>query len=66
MIGEKFTGTASNHADAIALVFADRRISYRELEARACRVAGALAGLGIGRGLSALGVSFEVDQGLHL
>ncbi|MSP24873.1 MAG: long-chain fatty acid--CoA ligase [Myxococcales bacterium] len=41
---------ARRHAGKIALVFGETRISYGELEQRAALFAGALLGLGVGRG----------------
>ncbi|MEV0648311.1 amino acid adenylation domain-containing protein [Phytomonospora sp. NPDC050363] len=49
-IGEVFASVAARHGDRIALVCGEERVTYRELNARAERVAGALAGAGIGVG----------------
>ena len=49
-LGEIFAATAARTPDATALIFADRHLSYRELDQRANRVANALRARGIGRG----------------
>jgi fatty-acyl-CoA synthase len=41
---------AAVYPDKIAVIHGERRISYREFHERACRLASALAGRGIGRG----------------
>jgi fatty-acyl-CoA synthase len=41
---------AAIHPDRTAIIHGERRISYREFDARACRLASALAGWGIGAG----------------
>jgi fatty-acyl-CoA synthase len=50
MIGRQLSVNAERFPDAVAVVFGARRVSYAELNARACRLANALAMLGIGRG----------------
>jgi fatty-acyl-CoA synthase len=50
MIGIQLTINAARYPTATALVFGQRRYSYTALNERACRLANALAALGIGRG----------------
>ncbi|GIG70508.1 non-ribosomal peptide synthetase [Phytomonospora endophytica] len=49
-IGGVFTGVVAEHGERVALVAGDERLTYRELAARAGRVAESLAGAGIGTG----------------
>jgi amino acid adenylation domain-containing protein len=48
LLGERFEAAAREHADAVALVDGERRITYRELLARADALAGGLQARGIG------------------
>ncbi len=50
MIAIPLASHAARRPDAIALRYGERRIGYRDLHQRACRVARALAGDGIGPG----------------
>ncbi len=50
MVGTTLTLSASRYADELALVFGSTRLTYAELNARACRGANALAGIGIRKG----------------
>lgn len=50
MIGYQLTINANRYPDATAVVFGARRISYAELNERACRLANGLAAMGVGRG----------------
>ena len=42
--------TAAKYPDRVALVYGDRKITFRELNENCCRMAHAFEGLGIGRG----------------
>ncbi len=66
MIGTQLTAIARRHPGATAVVFADRRLSYRDLETRACQVAGALAGLGLGRGDRVAGLLRNCNEFIEL
>jgi fatty-acyl-CoA synthase len=50
MIGYQLTINATHRPDTTAVVFGARRLTYAELNARACRLARGMAALGIGRG----------------
>ena len=47
MIGYQLGIQSSHRPDDLALVYGERRLSYAELHARACRLAGALAAQGV-------------------
>ncbi|MEO8429874.1 MAG: amino acid adenylation domain-containing protein [Acidobacteriota bacterium] len=55
---ELFEASVRSSPDAIALAFRDERLSYRELDIRANRLANHLAALGVGRG-TLVGLSVE-------
>jgi fatty-acyl-CoA synthase len=59
MIGYQLTINARRHADATAIVFGEQRLSYGQLNERACRVANALAGNGLGRGDRVAGLAMN-------
>ena len=50
MIGYQLTINAARHPDAVAVAFGARRLTYAALNDRACRLANALAALGVRRG----------------
>ncbi len=53
--GEELSVRAHRHGDRVFLSFEGRKFSYREMDERAARVAGALSALSVGRG-STLGI----------
>ncbi len=48
LVPELFAEQAARTPDAVAVVFGDERVSYRELDERSARLAGVLARLGVG------------------
>ena len=48
MIGYQLSINAAHHPDVVAVVYGARRLTYAELNARACRLANGLAALGVG------------------
>lgn len=50
MIGQLLSINAETHARQLAVVFGSRRLTYAELNGRACRLANGLSAMGIGPG----------------
>jgi fatty-acyl-CoA synthase len=50
MVGMTLTLNASRYSDELAIVFGSVRLTYGQLNARACQVANALASIGIRKG----------------
>lgn len=64
-LGEIFATTVARTPDATAIVFADQRLSYAELDRRANRVANGLRVRGIGRG-AFVGLWLSRSADLHV
>src|SRR3989339_1457564 len=49
-LGKMLAESAGNYAERVAVVFGDRKMTYRELERAACALANHLRSLGLGQG----------------